>query len=66
MFQPKREEVTGDWRKLLNEELHNLCCSPNIIEMRNARTVLTRKSERKSQTARRKCKWEDNIKWMLK
>jgi hypothetical protein len=29
---PKREEVTGDWRKLNDEELHNLYSSPNIIK----------------------------------
>jgi hypothetical protein len=27
----KRDEATGDWRKLHNEELHNLYSSPNII-----------------------------------
>jgi len=27
IFGPKREEVTGDWRKMHNEELHNLCAS---------------------------------------
>jgi hypothetical protein len=27
IFRPKRDEVTGDWRKLLNEELHNLYSS---------------------------------------
>jgi hypothetical protein len=32
-FGPKRDEVTGHWRKLHNEELHNLCSSPNIIRM---------------------------------
>jgi hypothetical protein len=32
-FGPRREEVTGDWRKLHNEELHNLYYSPNIIRM---------------------------------
>jgi hypothetical protein len=26
VFGPKREEVTEDWRKLHNEELHDLCC----------------------------------------
>jgi hypothetical protein len=31
IFSPKRGEVKGDWRKLHNEELHNLCSSPNII-----------------------------------
>jgi hypothetical protein len=33
IFGPKRDEVTGDWRKLHNEELHNLYYSPNIIRM---------------------------------
>jgi hypothetical protein len=32
-FGPKRDEVTGDWRKLHNEELHNLYPSPNMIRM---------------------------------
>ena len=27
---PKRDEVTGEWKKLHNEELNNLYCSPNI------------------------------------
>jgi hypothetical protein len=31
IFGPKRDEVTGDWRKLHNEELHNLYSSPHII-----------------------------------
>jgi hypothetical protein len=31
IFGHKRDEVTGEWRKLHNEELHNLCSSPNII-----------------------------------
>jgi hypothetical protein len=31
IFGPKRDDVTGDWRKLHNEELHNLYSSPNII-----------------------------------
>jgi hypothetical protein len=31
IFGPKRDEVTGDWRKLQNEELHNLYYLPNII-----------------------------------
>jgi hypothetical protein len=33
IFGPKRYEVTGDWRKLHNEELHNLYSSPNILRM---------------------------------
>jgi hypothetical protein len=30
---PKRDEVTGGWRKLHNEELYNLYSSPNITKM---------------------------------
>jgi hypothetical protein len=30
IFGPKRDEVTGGWRKLHNEELHNLYSSPSI------------------------------------
>jgi hypothetical protein len=33
IFGPKRDEVTGHWRKLHNEELHNLYSSPSIIRM---------------------------------
>ena len=31
IFGPKRGEVTGEWRKLHNEELNDLNCSPNIV-----------------------------------
>ena len=31
IFGSKRVEVTGEWRKLHNEELSDLYCSPNII-----------------------------------
>jgi hypothetical protein len=31
IFGPKRDEVTGEWRKLHNEELHILYSSPDII-----------------------------------
>jgi hypothetical protein len=37
IFGPKRDHVTGDWRKLHNEELHNLYFSPNIIRMIKSR-----------------------------
>jgi hypothetical protein len=39
IFEPKRDEVTGDWRKLHNEELHNLYSSSNIIIMINSRRM---------------------------
>jgi hypothetical protein len=39
IFGPKRDEVTGGWRKLHNEALHNLCSSPNIIIMAKSRRM---------------------------
>jgi hypothetical protein len=33
IFGPKRDEVTGEWRKLRNEELDDLCSSPNIVRV---------------------------------
>jgi hypothetical protein len=37
IFVPKRDEVIGDWRKLYNEELHNLYSLPSIIRMMKPR-----------------------------
>jgi hypothetical protein len=39
IFGPKRDDVTGDWRKLHNDELHNLYSSPNIIRMIESRIL---------------------------
>jgi hypothetical protein len=39
IFGPKRDGVTGRWRKLLNEELHNLYSSPSIIRMIKSRRM---------------------------
>ena len=33
IFGPKRDEVTGEWRKLHNEELNDPHCSPNITRV---------------------------------
>jgi hypothetical protein len=38
-FGPKRDGVTGGWRKLHNEELHNLYSSPSIIRIIMARRM---------------------------
>jgi hypothetical protein len=39
IFGPKRDEVTGEWRKLHNEELHNLYSPPDIIRQVKANEV---------------------------
>jgi hypothetical protein len=39
MFGPKRDGVTGGWRKLHKEELHNLYSSPSIIRIINSRSM---------------------------
>jgi hypothetical protein len=39
IFGPKRDEVTGEWRKLHNEELHNLYSSPNISRQVKSRRM---------------------------
>jgi hypothetical protein len=33
IFGPMRDEVTGEWRKLHNEDLRDLCSSPSIIRI---------------------------------
>ena len=33
IYGPRRDEVTGDWRRLHNEELNDLYCSPNIVRV---------------------------------
>jgi hypothetical protein len=38
-FWPKRKDVTGDWKKHHNEELHDLHSSPNIIRLMKARRM---------------------------
>jgi hypothetical protein len=39
IFGPKRDEVTGEWRKLHNEKLHILYSSPNIIRQIKSRRM---------------------------
>ena len=80
IFGPKRDEVTGEWRKLYNEKLNDLHCSPNIFQVIKSRRIIwaghvARMGERKGvfrgnrrgkrQLGRHRCRWEDNIKMDL-
>jgi hypothetical protein len=76
IFGPKRDEVTGELRKLHNEELHNLYSSPDIIRQIKSRRmrwtghmgqgrrvykVLVGKPEGKRPLGRPKQRWENCI-----
>ena len=79
LFGPKRDEVTGDWRKLHNEELNNLYCPSNIVRVLKSRRkrvarmgegrgvyrILVGKPEGKRPLGRPRRRWEDNIKMDL-
>jgi hypothetical protein len=75
IFGPKRDHVTGDWRKLHNEELHNLYSSPNIIRTITSREMrwtgyVSQMGEKRiaykilvgKQEGRPRRRWVDNIK----
>jgi hypothetical protein len=76
IFVPKRDEVTGGWRKLHNEELRDLYSSPGIIKSRRMRWVgLVARMGKKSNAyrllvgkrplGRPRRRWVDNIKMDL-
>jgi len=39
IFVPRRDEVTGEWRKLHNVELNDLYCSSNIVRVIKSRRM---------------------------
>jgi hypothetical protein len=78
MFGSKRDEVTGEWRKLHNEELHDLYFSPNIVRVKIEKNEMggpgsADGEERgvyrvlvgKPEGKRPRRRWEDNIKMEL-
>jgi hypothetical protein len=80
IFGQRRDEVTGGWGKLHNEELHNLYSSPDIIriikalarhvarmgETRNAYSVLVGKPEGNRTLGIPRRRWVNNIKMDLR
>jgi hypothetical protein len=80
IFGLKRDEVTGGWRKVHNEELHNSHSSPNVIRMitskrmtwkihveeRNAYRILVGKPEGKIPLRRPRYKWKVNVEMDLR
>jgi hypothetical protein len=39
VYRPKRDEITGEWRKLHNDELHHLYPSPTIVRVIKSRRM---------------------------
>jgi hypothetical protein len=78
IFVLKRDEVTRDWRKLDNDELHDFYSSPNIIRIiklkrmrwaehlarmwRSVYRILARNREGNRSLGRLRRMWEDNVK----
>jgi hypothetical protein len=81
VFRPKRAEVTGEWRKLHNEELNDLYSLPNIVHVVKSKQMRwaghgvcmgedrgvhrVGKPEGKRPLERPRHRWEDNIKMDL-
>ena len=39
IFGPRRDEVTGEWRRLHNKEINNLYSSPNVVQVIKSRRM---------------------------
>jgi len=39
IFGPRKDDVTGEWRRLRNEEVNDLCFSPNIVRIIKSRRM---------------------------
>jgi hypothetical protein len=72
ILEPKRNEVTGGWRKRHNEKLYILYSSPNIIRMviskgiKNAYRILVEMPEGKRPLGRPGRNWGNNIEMDLR
>jgi hypothetical protein len=72
VFGPKKDKVTGEWRKLLNEELSDLYSLPNIVRvvksrrMRGVHKVLVGKPEGKKSLGRPRRKWRIILRWSFR
>jgi hypothetical protein len=58
IFGPKRDNVTGGWRKLHNEEVHNLYSSPSIIRMVKSRRMRLAEHVARMREKRNTYRWE--------
>jgi hypothetical protein len=62
IFGPTWDELTGGWRKLHTEELHNLYSSPNIIRMIKSRRMRWEGYVARMVAKRNACWWESRKK----
>jgi hypothetical protein len=56
IFGPKRDEVTGEWRKLHNEELNDLYSLPSIIRITKSRRMRWAEHVARMEEKRNACK----------
>jgi hypothetical protein len=62
IFGPKGEEVVGCWRRLHNEELHNLYASPNVIRESKSRRMMWAGHVARTREMRETTFWLENVK----